>query len=195
MFHEQGLLPLPGPAGPHSPGSSGLASGGWCWGQSQGQAHLGGPSSGRPMDQSGRKPHARPPGFSGISSESSGQTPPVPTGQRSACLEGLPARSRRLGRVGQQLYLSFLSHDVPEGHCGLAAPWGVGVHLAWGLLGLSQELGEACACGNTGSQGRTGPVPLLEPGAGQWGWWGGLFMTQPCARSPAGQRRMRARAS
>lgn len=98
--------------------------------------------------------------------------------------------------MGQQLYLSFLSHDVPEGHCGLAASWGVGVHLVWGLLGLSWELGELRACGNTGSQGHTGPVLLLKPGVGQWGWeGGGLFMTQSCARSPAGQRRMRARAS
>ena len=86
--------------------------------------------------------------------------------------------------MGQQLYLSFLSHDVPEGHCGLAAPWGVGVRLVWGLPGLSRELGEVCACGNTGSQGRTGPVLLLKPGVGLWGWEGGIIHDSVLCQEP-----------
>lgn len=50
------------------------------------RAHLGGPFSGCPMDQSGRKPHARPPGFLWpIFGEPVGQTPhlcPQDRGQR-----------------------------------------------------------------------------------------------------------------
>lgn len=94
--------------------------------------------------------------------------------------------------MGQQLYLSFRSHDVTEGHCGLAGPWGVGVRLAWGLPGLSRELGEVQPCGNTGPQGRTGSVPLLEPGAGLWGWAGeiihySVLCQEPCRAEDEGQ--------